>query len=72
MLFPLPERPLIRQTFPLSRSISVLKILGYKSNEISGLYNFSTGAVVLISMAVSIPLLGLLMKYLYFWNNIKI
>lgn len=49
-----------------SRSISVLKILGYKSNEISGLYNFSTGAVVLISMAVSIPLLGLLMKYLYF------
>lgn len=49
-----------------SRSISVLKILGYKNGEISGLYNFSTGAVVLASMMISMPLIAWMIKYVYY------
>ena len=48
-----------------ARSISVLKILGYKNGEISGLYNLATGVVVMISMLVSLPLIGWLIFVLY-------
>ena len=49
-----------------SRSISVLKILGYKNGEISSLYNFSTGIVVLIAMFISLPIISWLIRYLYY------
>ena len=49
-----------------SRSISVLKILGYKNGEISSLYNFSTGIVVLIAMFISLPIISWLIRYVYY------
>ena len=49
-----------------AKSISVLKILGYKDGEISNLYNFSTGVVVLLSMFISLPLIAWLIKLLYY------
>ena len=49
-----------------AKSISVLKILGYKDGEISNLYNFSTGVVVLISMFISLPLISWLIRILYY------
>ena len=49
-----------------SRSISVLKILGYKNGEISSLYNLATGIVVIISMLVSMPLIAWLIKFVYY------
>ena len=49
-----------------ARSVSVLKILGYQTSEISGLYNLSTGIVVLLSMAVSIPVCALAIRSIYF------
>lgn len=49
-----------------TRSISVLKILGYKNTEISGLYHFSTGIVVLISMIISIPIIVWAIQYVYY------
>lgn len=48
-----------------SRSVSVLKILGYKTGEISSLYNFATGAVVLASIAVSLPVITVLINWIY-------
>ncbi len=49
-----------------ARSVSVLKILGYNSTEISGLYQASTGIVVLLSMLISMPLNAVLIKVLYY------
>ncbi len=46
-----------------AKSVSVLKILGYKVSEISGLYNISTGIVVLISMLISLPY-----QQVFFWQ----
>ncbi len=49
-----------------ARSVSVLKILGYRNAEISGLYNASTGVVVVLSMLISMPLIGGLIRLVYF------
>ena len=49
-----------------AKSVSVLKILGYKVSEISGLYNISTGIVVLISMLISLPLNYFLIRIVYY------
>ena len=48
-----------------SKSISVLKIIGYKNSEISNLYNFSTGIVVLIAIFVSLPIITWLIELLF-------
>ena len=48
-----------------THSISILKIMGYTNREISGLYNLSTGAVVLFSMLISMPIVCWSTKIVY-------
>ncbi len=47
-----------------AQSISMTKILGYTSSEISGLYVISTGIVVVASFVLTMPLVDFLMRYI--------
>lgn len=48
-----------------AKSISMVKILGYGSREISKLYLTSTAWVVIISMLITLPLSNYLMHFIY-------
>lgn len=50
-----------------AQSISMLKILGYTGREISSLYNSATAIAVGVSLIVTIPLSGIVMKGLYYY-----
>lgn len=47
-----------------AQSISMTKILGYKTWEISSLYVISTAIVVVVSMIVTIPLCNVIMSFI--------
>lgn len=49
-----------------SQSISMLKILGYTTKEISKLYNYSTAVVVGGSLLISLPLAYLTVRFIYY------
>ncbi len=49
-----------------TKSISVLKIIGYSNREIGSLYNYSTGIVVILSMLISIPLQTFIFEKIYY------
>lgn len=46
-------------------SISMLRILGYEAGEISRIYNYTTGIVMLVSLVVSLPVSCLIIKVIY-------
>lgn len=46
-------------------SISMVKILGYNNYEIGRLYLLATSIVVIISLAISIPIASLIMKWIF-------
>lgn len=46
-------------------SISMLRILGYEAGEISRIYNYTTGIVMLLSLVVSLPVSYLIIKVIY-------
>lgn len=46
-----------------SQSISMTKILGYSNSEINSLYIFTTTAVVVASVALTLPLVSVVLKY---------
>ncbi len=48
-----------------AQSISMTKILGYTDREISGLYVLSTSIVVIASLILTIPVVNLLIKYVF-------
>ena len=47
------------------RSMSLIKILGYNSREISSLYNVSTGIMMMVSLLLSLPISYYLIKIIY-------
>lgn len=48
-----------------AQSISMTKILGYTNGEISGLYVIVTSIVVIASFIITIPIVNLIMKYIF-------
>lgn len=48
-----------------SQSISMTKILGYTSKEINNLYIMSTTIVVILSVLITVPIINVLMKYIF-------
>lgn len=46
-------------------SISMLRILGYEAGEISRIYNYTTGIVMLVSLVISLPVSYLIIKVIY-------
>lgn len=46
-------------------SMSLIKILGYNSREISSLYNVSTGIMMMVSLLLSLPISYYLIKIIY-------
>lgn len=49
-----------------SKSISMLKILGYTDKEAGSLYNMATGIVVAVSILISIPICHYIIKWIYY------
>ncbi len=48
-----------------ANSISMTKILGFSNGEIGGLYITATSAAVVISLLISIPLIDIMIKFLF-------
>ncbi|MCR5101588.1 MAG: ABC transporter permease [Butyrivibrio sp.] len=48
-----------------AKSVSIMKILGYKSSEINSLYNTSTAIVTIFSLLISMPLSNLLIAQIW-------
>lgn len=48
-----------------AQSISMTKILGYTDGEISGLYIMSTSIVVIASLILTLPVVDMLMEYVF-------
>lgn len=48
------------------KAISLLRILGYTGKEVGRIYNYATAVAVLISLAVSVPIIRIVMRLLYY------
>ncbi len=48
------------------QSISMIKILGYNDNEITSLYNITTGIVMMLSLLLSLPLSYGIIRIIYY------
>ena len=49
-----------------SKSISMIKILGFSNGEVSRLYNLTTGIVMIVSLLISLPICYYLMKVVFY------
>ena len=49
-----------------AQSISMVKVLGYSDKEAGSLYSSATAAVVVLSLALSLPLCYLLVRFIYY------